>query len=457
MVERVPRDGNRSVWGVRTQRALEALARRAVHGAAGDATTADAVFFESQEEALALFLRAALGSHALDAWYWPLVAGVDETSSRAERIATAFERLRELPGSWVRVARVLFAGDRSALEAAASALDPGRVGLWLREFGDDAPAGGAAPPRLELTIAQTVAAIVERYGTRDVRSLFVAALAMLDHAPATLAAGTVVGIARSTLLTVVADARNASHAEASRTNDGEWARRELPEDGRHDVRTAARDRSAFDGRTPPAVAAAHEPADRARAVAEPLRAEAPDRNRSVGLASRFAGLAFLLNPLARLDIARAIEREPEIARVALAARVLERLGRTCGVAADDPLLVWLENELERSAGAFAALVPGPGAWPKGFSAPRRAACDGEVLVRVWCLAVRRWCRRAGRLTIADVVQRFGRIAIAPTDLDISFKLEDGDIRIRRVALDVDPGWLPWFGLAVRFHYIDTAR
>jgi len=27
--------------------------------------------------------------------------------------------------------------------------------------------------------------------------------------------------------------------------------------------------------------------------------------------------------------------------------------------------------------------------------------------------------------------------------------------VRRVALDVDPGWLPWLGCVVRFHYGDV--
>jgi len=25
--------------------------------------------------------------------------------------------------------------------------------------------------------------------------------------------------------------------------------------------------------------------------------------------------------------------------------------------------------------------------------------------------------------------------------------------VRRLGLDLDPGWLPWFGRVVRFHYL----
>ena len=40
-----------------------------------------------------------------------------------------------------------------------------------------------------------------------------------------------------------------------------------------------------------------------------------------------------------------------------------------------------------------------------------------------------------------------------TDLDVSLPLDQADIRVRRAGLDLDPGWLPWFGRVVRFHYL----
>jgi hypothetical protein len=40
-----------------------------------------------------------------------------------------------------------------------------------------------------------------------------------------------------------------------------------------------------------------------------------------------------------------------------------------------------------------------------------------------------------------------------TDLDVSLPLEEADIRVRRAGLDLDPGWVPWFGRVVRFHYL----
>jgi hypothetical protein len=77
----------------------------------------------------------------------------------------------------------------------------------------------------------------------------------------------------------------------------------------------------------------------------------------------------------------------------------------------------------------------------------------EYLLRVWVLAVRRWCWRTGRITVREIVARHGVFSVNRTDLDVSLPLDETEIRIRRIGLDLDPGWLPWFGRVVRFHYL----
>jgi hypothetical protein len=67
--------------------------------------------------------------------------------------------------------------------------------------------------------------------------------------------------------------------------------------------------------------------------------------------------------------------------------------------------------------------------------------------------VRRWCWRTGKVTVRDVVSRTGVFSVNRTDLDVSLPIEEADIRVRRIGLDLDPGWLPWFGRVVRFHYL----
>ncbi len=43
-------------------------------------------------------------------------------------------------------------------------------------------------------------------------------------------------------------------------------------------------------------------------------------------------------------------------------------------------------------------------------------------------------------------------SILHTHWDVMFDINRTDLRLRRVALDSDPGWVPWLGRVVRFHY-----
>jgi len=76
----------------------------------------------------------------------------------------------------------------------------------------------------------------------------------------------------------------------------------------------------------------------------------------------------------------------------------------------------------------------------------------DAQARVWLLAARRWLRRVGRLGLASLVLRPGAIHLTPTHVDVLFRLDDADMRVRRLGLDFDPGWLPWFGRVVNFQY-----
>ncbi len=75
---------------------------------------------------------------------------------------------------------------------------------------------------------------------------------------------------------------------------------------------------------------------------------------------------------------------------------------------------------------------------------------------------RTWLRRTGRrvrlageraLTLRQLVRRPGRLRLTATHLDATFDLDAGDVRVRRLGLDLDPGWVPWLGLVVAIHYV----
>jgi hypothetical protein len=59
--------------------------------------------------------------------------------------------------------------------------------------------------------------------------------------------------------------------------------------------------------------------------------------------------------------------------------------------------------------------------------------------------------------VREIVNRKGLVWLTRTDLDVTMPLANVSVLIRRVGLDIDPGWLPWFGdfgRVVRFHYRD---
>ena len=54
--------------------------------------------------------------------------------------------------------------------------------------------------------------------------------------------------------------------------------------------------------------------------------------------------------------------------------------------------------------------------------------------------------------LARVLVRPGRLAWTRWSADVTWPLATADIDLRRAGWDVDPGWLPWIGRVVRYHY-----
>ncbi|WP_190285597.1 hypothetical protein [Montanilutibacter psychrotolerans] len=76
----------------------------------------------------------------------------------------------------------------------------------------------------------------------------------------------------------------------------------------------------------------------------------------------------------------------------------------------------------------------------------------DAVAQAWIVALRRWLRRHARIGLADLVRRPAHLALSTTHLDLWFDPVLAQMRLRRSGLDLDPGWLPWFGRVVAFHY-----
>jgi hypothetical protein len=51
-----------------------------------------------------------------------------------------------------------------------------------------------------------------------------------------------------------------------------------------------------------------------------------------------------------------------------------------------------------------------------------------------------------------VTARHAEIVVDPAWIEVRFAVADVSTEVRRAGLDLDPGWLPWLGLVVRFTY-----
>lgn len=432
----VPADGNRTIWQTRLQHALDRCAATAVHGADSRAQAADAVYFESRQEALGTLLRAVVRRETRREWFWPMVTGAGADSDSRAQIVAIVEELRCEPASWKRVARAVFealgSGDVLALLAAISA---GDAAIWLREMdGGEGSVSDAPAVRLSADVRRPLARAVTALGASDPRTLWLAALAIGLISPATFAAGSVVQRARATLGGL---ARRESDSAAHETRDlSGGAIAVLAFDKPASVTSAAPADVITDapGECDMGVDGAALPWRVVNRPEHPTDQVAVKRE-ALGEPTAAAGLFFLLNVLMRLGFGRRLQVDPALLESAFAARLLVRLAAHAGVDRGDPVRQLLEAEIE--------------AYRQAFGSPRTS---GEALLRMWRVAVQRWCRRAGRLSVRDVVQRPGRISLSQTDLDVALPCDGADIRLRRVGLDIDPGWLPWFGRVVRFHY-----
>lgn len=86
------------------------------------------------------------------------------------------------------------------------------------------------------------------------------------------------------------------------------------------------------------------------------------------------------------------------------------------------------------------------------TAPRALPDISPGLRRGLMLATQRLVSRATGTGWRRLAARRGRIVVSNTHLDIEFDGRDADPAVRIAGLDLDPGWVPWLGRVVRFHY-----
>jgi hypothetical protein len=500
-VRQLPASGDRATWLRAFQDSLTEQASEAIHAADPRSSSAGAVYFQNQTEALEVLLLRLLENRRADEWFWQMAAS---RHTAPDNLAEVVEALRDSPASWRAVAGVVFALPALDPVRLLHAIPAHRASAWVTEL-DRTPAAALPadtgfafdePARARLVPA------VRAFGVGDPRVAWLAALAVELACPGDAVAGNAVHRARIALRRM-AHGRSLEDFQTRRppaAPESEMppapkavrhtAAKPSPEDRPQDLcdmcelpapaeatQTAAwrepQSAIASADSSPTAVAsgttASSEPNAPAEASSAPEALAAP-ANQPIGLAhpipvtgpgqpappeylgapTSAGGLFFLLNACQGLELPAALESGLSWACPDFVPRLLLRLAEDASIPEHDPVLEWLRSLVLEPPDPTPA--PRPDAWWPVNLTPSRRAVSFDCLVRSWAVAVRRWCWRAGGIAARDIVTRDARFSVNRTDLDVSLPLDTADLRIRRMGLDLDPGWLPWFGRVVRFHY-----
>lgn len=436
--------------------AYEAATRDARHGRdAGDGTLVNCVWFESPAEARRLLLAELLAGRRPAGWFWRLAVpewrGRDVEAWLVEIVAQAIGD----GGERESLSLVHMALDRADIDVVVRAVQAASR-AWLRppsvpsrSFRPDEISGEEGYPpesaegvaalretvaelraRLPAQLRDQVEALTRRLGLgeRTVRRLLER---LLLHASPSLA------LAPASLrkLALAWSERLAAPAESP-----------APPPGRRSARPVAPDRPAKAGLestreaafAPDAPGVEHPPASQAQSKVDPparvAEALAPVESLLTpgdGLESDAAGLWLAIPTLIRLGFREWLCKEPLLLR-GDAGRVLVRtLARHHRVPEGDPALAAFEG-----LGAIGETPEWARRWRSGLGG---------------------WLRRRARIPLHRLIWKRGEVMFAEDALTVRFPIEAADIRLRRRALDVDPGWVDWLGLSVRYRYEGKGR
>lgn len=441
-----PAGANASVWSSRAAAALAEQRRGAVYGASPGAEQAGAVWFHSLDDARAQLLRLLAAGRLPSAWFWKL-AVPDWRGKPAEQ--------------WLRALLRQSRGDAPALLAlarfAVTAIADGRAGTlvrWLdtaaeppveRQTSIDA---GLVPRATRLNGAPTASALAGAVRARALMARLDPRVAATVRAIAAASAHSAVSRVWLVRLALVAAAPELAggsmledlvHAELEAEQGGFAPGRPVEQAG---AAPPVADGSPAIGQTVAPTAEVERPLD--RAVVEnafdpaPLATDStilaasntqPVASPSVSgreLASTAAGALLVIRPLWRMGLAEWLAARPALLGDGFGRALLAHCAARMRVPPDEPLFAML--------GAHEPADP--------------------ALLEAWRIGLDRWLRRTARIKLAHVVRKRGWLMLRADALEVRLPVAAADVRLRRRALDLDPGWVAWLGLTVRYHYRD---
>ena len=437
------------VWAARAAERLAERRARAVHASQPGAEAADAVWFRSIDEARELLLLLLASGRQPSAWFWRLAVPEWRNVSLPLWLEERLEAARAEPSAEVALAHAVIATARAgALPALVRALVPAllpeipapsrhEVMVNGTSAGREATRlASALLARLDDGIRWTILQALADLPARGAAARWLARLTLVSVAPGLAGQDTTL----ATLVeSVVAEARvGAAFATDAPTQDARSSAvmREITDQPSRvraygatsspTLRPVPRDTASSPALhmspahdMPMATPVGKAPLARARdAPIEPLAEQA----------SRGAGVLLVIRALNRVGLGAHLARDADAAASGFDRHLLRHIAARARVAPEDALFALLT-------------APDPPPSPDAL--------------RAWRVGLDRWLRRRVRLRLSDVARVRGWLQLTDTTLLVRFPLDAADIRLRRLALDSDPGWVPWLGLVVRYRYGDA--
>ncbi|MFN8444198.1 MAG: hypothetical protein U0175_25675 [Caldilineaceae bacterium] len=427
------------------EQALQRLPRHLVHATAAEAGTAAAVYFRHEAEAFTIFaLQLAKGIAPTD-WFWQRLIpayrpqlGNDEGVRLLLRTMLAHRESKVLLTHLVK--QMVEAGKISIL---LDPLQPQDGTHLLQHFGWQSPTfveQNVSPPRHhKSTLATILQQWIGKWGATDDRTLWLANLLTAIEEPLRLEDTQLSQRSMAWIDQVVAappENTIGKRVDAEFIEDSHQPTRQQSEVDAPRQRAKRRATAADQGLTDTFLQRKSNstiPAgiQQSEQVVEPTNAEVvedtlweQDLERTVA-----GGLFFLLNLLNRLYFGDWLLKHPQWLEAGLSHHLLARLCQQLSIEASDP--IWQVIALEKED-----KIPGD----------LQLSCDA------WLDQLANWCSEFVELDLATVVLRPARLHATPTHIDLYFDLNQVDLRLRRIGLDFDPGWVAWFGRVVMFHY-----
>ncbi len=424
----VPEDGDRRAWMNAFQMAMQEQASQALHGSHPRAAFADAVYFRNEQETCeSLLMLYAVRRPAVD-WYWPHVSGVTHDKSAPAQFTGVIQKLVSGTAGWSAAASVVLSVARRIGSAALIQLLPDEaIEYWLRGMGA-ADAAWTAPVRFSAAMTAIIANAIGVAGLDSPVVLWFATLAVSQIRPSSVQDRSAVRIARSSLHKMIAGASPP-----------------LPN-------------TTLSNPPLPAKEPMCDSIGTFTALPAPMQAASDEEPQLNANALRQAGEPAVGQSVKvdQAETAPSIQDDFSASASRLQERVSISFSMFCAIfkfADQQPSLLFLAKSFIRIAAHSGIETADPILlWAKAVEARQTLEEIDERQLRVWLLRIRRWCWRQGRLTVREIVRRSGHVTLTRTHLDVTLSIDSADVRIRRIGLDLDPGWLPWFGRVVHFHY-----